>query len=149
VYIAEVQSLLARGRDNRPGIERLLGQTVDISEWLDFDFYERVWYWDQAKMDMASEQARLGRWLGIAHRVGSDMTYWILTDTGNVIARSTVQHVTVADMATDAMKTKVQLFEANLNARLDDTNFQLELPNRTLILVSMLLIFRRMRNTGT
>ena len=129
VYIAEVQSLLARGRDNRPGIERLKGQTVDISEWLDFDFYERVWYWDQAKMDMASEQARLGRWLGIAHRVGSDMTYWILTDTGNVIARSTVQHVTVTDMATDAMKTRVQLFDANLHERLDDTNFQLEVPN--------------------
>ena len=41
-------------------------------------------------MDMAAKQARLGRWLGIAPRVGSDMTYWILTETGNVIARSTV-----------------------------------------------------------
>ena len=33
VYIAEIQSLLARGNDNRPGIERLTGNTVDISEW--------------------------------------------------------------------------------------------------------------------
>jgi hypothetical protein len=32
------QSLLARGHDQRPGIERIMGQTVDISEWLDFDF---------------------------------------------------------------------------------------------------------------
>ena len=46
VYISEIQSLLARGPDQRPGIEKILGQTVDISEWLDFDFYERVWYWD-------------------------------------------------------------------------------------------------------
>lgn len=84
VYIAEVQSLLARGPDHRPGIERLTGDTVDISEWLDFDFYERVWYWDQKKMDMTDEQAALGRWLGIAHRVGSDMTYWILTESGKV-----------------------------------------------------------------
>jgi hypothetical protein len=59
-------------------------------------------------MDMASEQARLGRWLGIAHRVGSDMTYWILTETGNVIARSTVQHITTSDMATGAMKDRVK-----------------------------------------
>ena len=80
VYISEIQSLLARGQDDRPGIERITGNAVDISKWLDFDFYERVWYWDQKKMDMTDEQAKLGRWLGIAHRVGSDMTYWILTE---------------------------------------------------------------------
>jgi hypothetical protein len=49
VYIAEVQSLLARGAEQRPGIEKVMGQTVDISEWLDFAFYDRVWYWDQPK----------------------------------------------------------------------------------------------------
>lgn len=76
VYISEIQSLLARGNDRRPGIERLTGDTIDISEWLDFEFYDLVWYWDQKKMDMTDEQARIGRWLGIAHRVGSDMTYW-------------------------------------------------------------------------
>jgi hypothetical protein len=107
VYIAEIQSLLARGIDQRPGIERVTGNTIDISEWLDFDFFDRVWYWDQKKMDMTDEQARLGRWLGISHRVGSDMTYWILTESGRVIARSTVQHITVSDMATDEMKTRV------------------------------------------
>jgi hypothetical protein len=123
VYVAEVQSLLARGNDNRPGIEKIMGQTVDISEWLDFDFYERVWYWDQKKMDMAGKQARLGRWLGIAHRVGSDMTYWILTESGNVIARSTVQHITTSDMATDAMKDRVKLFDETLLTRLDDEKF--------------------------
>ncbi|KAI2497256.1 Reverse transcriptase (RNA-dependent DNA polymerase) [Fragilaria crotonensis] len=52
VYISEIQSLIARGVDQRPGIERLLGQTVDISEWLDFDFYDRVWYWDHQKTDI-------------------------------------------------------------------------------------------------
>ena len=128
VYIAEVQSLLARGSDNRPGIEKVMGQTVDISEWLDFDFYDRVWYWDHKKMDMNDDQARLGRWLGIARRVGGDMTYWILTEAGHVIARSTVQHVTIADMATDAMKTRMRAFDENLLTRLDDANFQLDLP---------------------
>ena len=74
VYIAEIQSLLARGVDQRPGIERVTGKTVDISKWLDFDFFDRVWYWDQKKMDMTDKQARIGRWLDISHRVGSDMT---------------------------------------------------------------------------
>ena len=47
VNIAEIQSLLARGRDQQPGLERITGNTIDISEWLDFDFYDLVWYWDQ------------------------------------------------------------------------------------------------------
>ena len=128
VYIAEIQSILARGPDFRTGIECLTGDNVDISEWLDFDFYERVWYWDQKKMDMTDEQARIGRWLGIAHRVGSDMTYWILTESGRVIARSTVQHITVTDMATDAMKTRVQMFDDRLTERLDMENFVIPLP---------------------
>ena len=74
VYISEIQSLLAQGTDHRPGIKKVLGQTVDISEWFDFDFYDRVWYWDHQKTDMNNDQARIGCWLGIAHRVGSDMT---------------------------------------------------------------------------
>jgi hypothetical protein len=134
VYIAEVQSLLARGLDQRPGIESIMGQTVDISEWLDFDFYDRVWYWDKPKMSMTDEQARIGRWLGIAHRIGSEMTYWILTETGTVIARSTVQHITVSDMATDAIKTRVHAFDANLLTRLDDENFTVNLPDHVFYL---------------
>jgi hypothetical protein len=64
VYISEIQSLIARGVDQRPGIERFIGQTVDISEWLDFNFYDRVWYWDHQKTDMNTEQAKIGRRLG-------------------------------------------------------------------------------------
>jgi hypothetical protein len=98
VYIAEVQSLLARGPLQRFRLKLISGQTPDISERLDLYFYDRVWYWDQKKMKMSDEQARIGRWLGIAHRIGSDMTYWILTEAGNVIARSTVQHITVTEI---------------------------------------------------
>ena len=134
VYIAEIQSLLARGSDQRPGIERIMGQTVDISEWLDFDFYDRVWYWDTPKHDMNNDQARIGRWLGIAHRVGTDMTYWILTEAGHVIARSTVQHITVSDMATDAIKARVTTFDTNLLTRLHDHNFVLDVPNHVFYL---------------
>ncbi|KAI2490038.1 Reverse transcriptase (RNA-dependent DNA polymerase) [Fragilaria crotonensis] len=129
VYIAEVQSLLARGAEQRPGIEKVMGQTVDISEWLDFDFYDRVWYLDQPKTDMTNEQARPGRWLGIAHRIGSDMTYWILTESGRVIARSTVQHITITDMAVDAISDRVARFDTTLLTNLSDENFQIHDPN--------------------
>jgi hypothetical protein len=84
---------------------------------------------------MSNEQARIGRWLGIAHRIGSDMTYWILTEAGHVIARSTVQHITMMDMATDAIKTRVLTFDNNLLTQLCDKNFQIELPNHVFYLL--------------
>jgi hypothetical protein len=80
---------------------------------------------------MTDEQARIGRWLGIAHRVGSDMTYWILTKSGKLIARSTEQHITTTDMATDAMKNRTATFDAN---PLDYENFHIDLPSHVLYL---------------
>ena len=44
-----------------------MGHTIDISEWLDFEFYNLVWYWDERKADMADDTKKIGRWLGIAH----------------------------------------------------------------------------------
>lgn len=35
----------------------------------------------------------LGKWLGVATKEGQVMTYWILTDKGKVIARSSVAHL--------------------------------------------------------
>jgi hypothetical protein len=69
---------------------------------------------------MTEDQGKVGRWLGIAHRIGSDMTYWILTKGGKVIARSTVQHVTLSDMAKDAFETVVQDFESAFITRLNN-----------------------------
>ena len=34
-----------------------------------------------------------------SHRVGSALCYWILTSTGKVIARTTVQHLTRNEVA--------------------------------------------------
>ena len=51
------------------------GQTPDISEWIDFEFYDRVWFYDQKKMEMDDTGRKLARWLGVAHRVGSDLRY--------------------------------------------------------------------------
>ena len=85
-------------------------------------------------MDMTDEQAKIGRWLGIAHCVGTDMTYWVLTESGTVIARSTVQHLTKVDTASDAMQLRLQNFDANLLTRLEDENFQINLPNHVFYL---------------
>jgi hypothetical protein len=110
LYVAEILSITARSTTGRPGIEEVMRDTIDISEWLDFRFYDYVWYWDEKKVDMTNEQRLIGRWLGIAHRIGRNMTYWILKKAGHVIARSTVQHVITSDVST---AIELRLADAN------------------------------------
>ncbi len=46
---------------------------------------------------MNDEMKRLGRWLGVSHHVGSDLCYWIVTDSGQVVSKTSVEHVTHDD----------------------------------------------------
>ena len=64
----------------------------------------------------------LGRWIGIAHQIGSDLCYWVLPETGVPMARTTVQHVTELDLQMDEIKEKVNAFESKLRERLKDDN---------------------------
>ena len=70
----------------RTTLEQLTGETPEISEYLDFTFYDWCWYNDNAGLG----ETKLGRWLGVSHRVGSLMSYWVLTQKGNVISHTTV-----------------------------------------------------------
>jgi hypothetical protein len=56
VWISETLSMLARGKDGISGIKELTGKTVDISEWLDFDFYDLVWYHENNKTETTIEE---------------------------------------------------------------------------------------------
>ena len=87
VWEAEIYSCTA-GKDGQTALERITGDTPDISEWIEFEFYDMVWYWDNQH---DSKEPKIGRWLGIAHRVGSALCYWILSNKGNIYARTTVQ----------------------------------------------------------
>jgi hypothetical protein len=77
---------------------------------------------------MTEEQRLIGRWLGIAYQVGSDMTYWVLTKSGRVIARSTVQYVTTSDMQQDAIRQLQQAFDSSIVERFADEHFVLLEP---------------------
>jgi hypothetical protein len=40
---------MSRGNDGRSGyeqVEHVTGETPNISEWLDFEFYDLIWWWD-------------------------------------------------------------------------------------------------------
>ena len=123
VFELEIMSRMARGPEGRTGMEEITGDSPDISEWLDFDFYDLVWYWHAPHLPLTEDNPRLGRWLGVAHRVGSDMCYWVINENGDVLARTTVQHVPEIDLRTELVGKKAEDFENSLKNRLDDTNF--------------------------
>ena len=46
--------------------EAIVGDTIDLSEYIDFNFYDPVWYWNSQSGEKG--EALPGRWLGISHR---------------------------------------------------------------------------------
>jgi Reverse transcriptase (RNA-dependent DNA polymerase) len=131
IYEAGILNRIPRGNSGRTGLEIVTGETPDISEWIDFEFYDRVWFYDHKKIEMDSTGKRLARWLGIAHRVGSDLCYWLLLSNGKVLARTTVQHVTREDMLNDDVKVQINQFDEQVEDRLTDENFVVDDQNVT------------------
>jgi hypothetical protein len=116
---------MSRGHDGRTGYGEVLGETPDILEWLDFDFYDRVWYHDVTDVGpgVGDEHQKPGRWLGVSHRVRADMCYWILTQSGKILARTTVQHVTQDAILNDESKKRLDNFETAIQIQLGDAGF--------------------------
>ncbi len=112
-YICETGNVTVNSShysEGRVPIEKITGETPDISEYLDFGFYDWVTY----KPNAGLGKLRVGRWLGISHRVGQLMSYWILTKAGRVISCTTVQRVTNLERKTDKMKARMAAFEESL-----------------------------------
>ena len=130
VYEGEILTRIARGRDRRTGYEEVTGQTPEIGEWLDFEFYDLVWWWDRpTKPNVTDEPRRLARWLGVSHRVGSDLCYWLITESGHIISKSSVEHVTRDDYLEEDKKKEIEAFNKKLEEKLDDTNSQADWPD--------------------
>jgi len=70
----------------------------------------------------------------VAHHIGSNMCYWVLTKMGTVLARTTVQRVTNDDINTASVKDKMTSFTEDIKTRLDDHNHILSTPPDGLIL---------------
>ena len=67
VWEAQIYSRTVHRNHNTP-LEALTDDTVDISEWKEFEFYDLVLYWDDR--DNETRQS-IGRWFGPSHHIGS------------------------------------------------------------------------------
>jgi hypothetical protein len=115
VYEAEIMSRIARGPEKGTGIERLIRDSIDISKWLDFEFYNVVWFHTPGL-----DGPFLGQWLGVAHRIGGNLSYWIINSKANVLARKAVQLVTEQEMNNIDIRRKIDSNQTELVQKLDN-----------------------------
>lgn len=111
-------------KEGQTGMDIVTGDTPDISQWLDFTFYDWAWYWHPPD---TSSIPHIGRWLGVSHRVGSALCYWILTENGYVVARTTVQHVTIEKLSTDDVKEKMNYYSSSVSRFLGNSEYTSDL----------------------
>lgn len=121
-YAADIRSLTAHplfSLEGRTPYEKVTGNTPDISEWVEFDWYEPLWYYEAD--GFPSDKRLLGRWLGVAHRIGQAMCYWILPASGVAIARTTVQKISPDEMATDTVRAALQQYNQGIRDTIGDS----------------------------
>ena len=61
VWEVDIYSRTA-GKYGRPALEQLTGDMIDIYEWLEFEFYDLVWFCNNQSDDT---KPMLGLWLGL------------------------------------------------------------------------------------
>jgi hypothetical protein len=97
----------------------VFGTTPDISEYVEFEFYDYCWYWDSPQ-SFPHEKKSLGRWLGVAHRVGQAMVFYIMNTNGKVIARSTVVPLDPHDLSVQETKERISALDDVIKTSLGD-----------------------------
>ena len=121
VWVCETDNLTvssSKYANGRTPLELMTGETPDISEYVDFSFYDWVNYRPNAGLGEPS----IGRWLGVSHKIGNLMSYWILTMSGNVISCTTVSRVTSSEKNTDEYKTRMMEYSTRMSNALTAQN---------------------------
>lgn len=115
-YAADLLSLMATSHYQLGGwtpYEILMCYTPDISEYTTFQWYQWAYYWDQI-----NKEKKLCRWIGVAHEVGQSMCYWVLTEKGEAIARSSVVPVPDDDLQTTALQERMTNFTKSVHDKI-------------------------------
>ena len=95
----------------------VLGQTADISPFIELPFYAWVRFWDNlAKYPEPKEQ--LGHWLGPAINIGPAMRAKILKSNGQVLYISTYHGLTDDEHCDNAEVQKCMLFDSLIKSKL-------------------------------
>ena len=103
-------------------LENITGKTEDISYYLDFGFYDRVQFYENS----GPGKRGLGRWLGVSHRTGGDMFYWILKANGYVISQTTMQRITNLESEVSENQLMFLEFDEEIKRRIKNDDFPVD-----------------------
>ena len=70
-------------------LENLTGETEDISDYLDFRFYDQAWFHENAGVG----ERGIIHCIGFLRRNHGDMSYWVFKANGYVVSQTTVQGI--------------------------------------------------------
>jgi hypothetical protein len=112
----------SRYANGRSPLEIITGETPDITEYLDFTFYD----WCMHRTNAGLGESSIGRWLGVSHKVGQLMSYWILPISGIPISCTTVQRITELEKTTDDVKERMQEFNKGIQEKMEAPSARIE-----------------------
>ena len=78
-----------------------------------------MWFWDQTAA-FPERQCKLGRWLGVSHRIGQALCYWILPPSGIALARKTVECIKTDELATMNFIDDLKVFDTAVQSTIGD-----------------------------
>jgi hypothetical protein len=134
-HVAELRCLTAQplySLHGRTPFEMVTGNTPDISEYISFQWYQPVWFFDNTSFPEPTKH--IARWIGVAHNIGQAMCFWVLPSSGVPIARSTVQSITEAELRDPSVQSRLQSYDKEIEQKLqtpttDDSIFIVEDTN--------------------
>jgi hypothetical protein len=122
IYHSEIRNLTAHPLFNLQGrtpYELVTGRTPDISEYIDYGWYDTVWYLEQ-ETPFPEGKRKLAKWLGVAHRVGQALCYYLLPASGRVIVHSTVQPLSPDDVQSPNVQQAIKHLNHQIETKIAD-----------------------------
>ena len=124
-WVCEIQKrthMRTHQMDGGVRLEKVAGETEDILDYFDLGFYDRVLFHENVGLG----ERGLGRWLGVSHRSGGAMSYWISKANGYVVSLTTVQRITNLESEISENQVMFLDFDEEIKRRIKNDDFPVD-----------------------
>jgi hypothetical protein len=102
--------------EGRVPVESIEGNTPDILEYSQYNWYQYIWYHDPESFP--GDNWKLGQWIRVAHNVGAPLTPWILPASCRPIAWSTVSTLKDKELLTPTVQEEIKQLDAAMDEKI-------------------------------
>ena len=113
-YCVYLRSITAHDHiytDSVTPFQKIYNYSPDISEFVQYEWFEWVHYFDPND----PQRELLGRWLGPAHSAGQGMASHVLTQSGTVVTRSTIRSIPSSSLINNEQQSRCKEFMENVD----------------------------------